>query len=335
MLFRGLLLAAALLGWATSPTAAEIPTVQAQPVKESITWTDAIVLGVVEGITEFLPVSSTGHLIITNWLLGLDDDTPLFDAAGRPRWEVAPTLENPEGVPLTLKSAADTYAVIIQIGGILAVLVLYWRQVWSAGLGVLGLDREGGRLARNLFVALVPAAVLGLTLKGWIQEHLFSVGTVVAALVVGAIIMLVVDRWQRRTQWSSAASRRPCDLSVLESLFVGAMQCLALWPGMSRSMVTIVGGYLAGLAPARAAEFSFLLGLPTLGGAALIAAVSDGPAMIEVLGWGHVVLGTVVAALAGAAAVKFLVAALTRFGLAPFAIYRLLLAGALGVFLLR
>lgn len=328
-------MAAALLCFAASLPAGEMPTATARPVKESLTWTDAIVLGVVEGITEFLPVSSTGHLIIANHFLRLDDDSPLFDAAGRPRWAAAPTLENPEGVPLTLKSAADTYTVVIQFGGILAVLVLYWRQVWSAGLGMLGLDREGGRLARNLIVAMVPAAILGLTLKGWIQEHLFSVGTVVAALVVGAVIMLVVDRWQRRTQWASAASRRPCDLSVLESLFVGAMQCLALWPGMSRSMVTIVGGYLAGLAPARAAEFSFLLGLPTLGGAAVIAAVSDGPAMIEVLGWGPVVLGTFVAALSGAAAVKFLVAALTRFGLAPFAIYRLLLAGALGLFLLR
>ena len=301
------------------------PIIVAQP----LTWSEAVILGVVEGVTEFLPVSSTGHLIVANHFLGLEDERQLTDTAGRPRWIKPPSAEEPAGRPLTTKAAAKAYTVIIQIGGIAAVVVLYWSQLWSLALGLIGMDRNGAQLLRNVVLAVLPAAVLGLTIDDWIDENLFSVGAVIGALVVGAALMAVVDRWQRRSRWSQASSRQPHELRPSEALLVGGMQCLAMWPGTSRSMMTIVGGYCVGLKPAQAAEFSFLIGLPTLAGAALLKGWKTGPAMLDVFGWAPVLLGIIVAFVSAALAIKVLVAALTRFGLTPFAVYRVLLAVAL------
>lgn len=294
-----------------------------------LTWADAVILGVVEGVTEFVPVSSTGHLIVANHLLGLEDERQLTDTAGRPRWIKPPSAKEPAGRPLTTAAAAKAYTVIIQIGGIAAVVVLYWNQLWSLALGLCGMNRNGAQLLRNVVLAVLPAALLGLTLESWIDDHLFSIEAVIGALVVGAALMYVVDRWQRRSRWSQVSTRQPHELRPSEALLVGGLQCLAMWPGTSRSMMTIVGGYCVGLKPAQAAEFSFLVGLPTLAGAALLKGAKAGPAMLEVFGWGPVVLGIFVAFVAAALAIKALVGALTRFGLTPFAVYRVLLAVAL------
>ncbi len=310
---------------AAEPIAAQ----PAQPVARELSTTEAVVLGLVEGITEFLPVSSTGHLIVTNHFLGLEDKRQLTDSAGRPRWIKPPTAEEPEGRPLTVKAAADTFTVIIQIGGIAAVVVLYWSQLWSLVLGVCGMDREGARLLRNIVLGVLPAAILGLTLEHWIETHLFSIWAVIFALVAGAALMFYVDRRRRSSQWGRSNGRKPSELLPSEALLVGGLQCIAMWPGTSRSMMTIVGGYIVGLKPAQAAEFSFLLGLPTLAGAALLKGVKAGPAMLEVFGWYPVLLGTFVAFVSAALAIKVLVAALTRVGLAPFAVYRIILAVAL------
>jgi undecaprenyl-diphosphatase len=277
---------------------------------------DAIILGVVEGITEFLPVSSTGHLIIASHALGLESDAPL----------------SADGGPLTLKLAADAYTVIIQAGAIAAVMLLYWRQLLSMLAGLLGRDAAGLRLLRNIILAVFPAASLGLVMhKLKLDERLFSLEAVVVALVLGALLMFAAERWRRGRRpgaraTASDARRAPSELTARQSLGIGLMQCLALWPGTSRSMVTMVGGYFCGLSPARAAEFSFLVGLPTLGGAALLKGVSAGPAMIAVFGWPHVVLGIVAAGVSAALAVKFLVSYLGRHGLGVFAIYRVILA---------
>jgi undecaprenyl-diphosphatase len=142
--------------------------------------------------------------------------------------------------------------------------------------------------------------------------------------------MFAAERWRRKQTGTNPARRSPADLTAKQSLGIGLMQCLALWPGTSRSMVTMVGGYFSGLSPALAAEFSFLVGLPTLAGAAVLKGYKSGPAMIEVFGWPHVLVGTLVAALSAAIAVKFLVSYLSRHGLGVFAIYRLLLAALLG-----
>ena len=301
----------------------------AEPAREPVAELsagDAVVLGLVEGITEFLPISSSGHLIIANHLLGLESEKQLTDRAGSPLWHKVPTKEKPEGVPLTVKLAADTYTVIIQVGAIAAVLLLYWRQVLAMLVGLLGRSSSGFRLLRNVVLATIPVVVIGLPSHGFIDRHLFSVWTVIGAQVFGALVMLWAERWRRANSGIGFSKGDPSDLTPQKSVGGGFAQCLALWPGMSRSMVTIVGGYLSGLNPAKAAEFSFLIGLPTLAGAAGLKAVQSGPAMIEVFGWGNMLLGCLVAAISALIAVKFLVHFLTRHGLALFAYYRLLLA---------
>lgn len=292
---------------------------------------DAIVLGVVEGVTEFLPISSTGHLIIANRVLGLESEAQLHDKAGQPLWHKPPSPKHPEGVPLTLKLAADTYAVVIQAGAIGAVVLLYWQQLFLMLGGMLGRSSAGLRLLRNIVLAFLPVVVFGLLLHDLIDRYLFSVGAVIAALVAGAFLMLWAERWREANTGVGRAKGDAADLPPKKALLIGFAQCLALWPGTSRSMVTIVGGYLAGLGPAKAAEFSFLVGLPTLGGAALYKGVKSGPAMIEVFGWSSVLLGAAVAAVSAFIAVKFLVHIIARHGLAFFAYYRLALAAILAV----
>lgn len=323
-------LAALTLAAAQEPARAAKPRANA-PVAE-LSVTDAIVLGIVEGVTEFLPISSTGHLIIANQVLGLESEAQLVDAAGEPLWYKQPSKEIPDGVPLTLKLAADTYAVVIQVGAIMAVVLMYWRQFVNMLLGLFGRSSAGFRLLRNVLLAFTPVAVLGFTLHGWIDKYLFSVQAVIAALLAGAGLMLWAERWRRKNSGIGYSKGTPEDLTARKALGIGLAQCLALWPGTSRSMVTIVGGYLAGLSPVKAAEFSFLVGLPTLAGAAVYKGYKSGGAMIEVFGWSSVLLGGLVAAVSAAVAVKFLVTFLSRNGLALFAFYRIALAVVLAAF---
>lgn len=295
---------------------------------------DAIVLGVVEGVTEFLPISSTGHLIIANRILGLESEVQLTDQAGGPLWYKPPSPRHPAGVPLTLKLAADTYAVVIQVGAIGAVVFLYWQQFFLMFGGLLGRSSAGLRLLRNILLAFLPIAGAGLLLHDLIDRYLFSIGAVIVSLVAGAFLMLWAERWRDAHTGVGRAKGDAADLTPRKALAIGFFQCVALWPGTSRSMVTIVGGYLAGLGPAKAAEFSFLVGLPTLAGAAVYKGARSGPAMIEVFGWSSVLLGCAVAAVSAIIAVKFLVHTISRHGLAIFAYYRLLLAGILSLFYL-
>lgn len=316
---------------ATVSTATAVPATTAPTAELSVS--DALVLGVVEGITEYLPISSTGHLIIANKALGLTSDAPLHGSDGEPLWYKKPSPKYPEGVPLTLKLAADTYVVVIQFGAIAAVALLYWRQVRTMLLGLLGRDAAGLRLLRNLLIAFVPAAGLGFLLSKWI-DSLFSVQAVLAALVTGAVLMFFAERW-RKARTSTRTERDPSELSGLEALSIGLLQCLALWPGMSRSMTTIVGGYFVGLNPRRSAEFSFLLGLVTLTAATVYKSAKSGTAMLTVFDWPNILLGCIVAAITAALSVKFLVNYLSRHGLVAFAIYRVILAGVLGLLLVR
>jgi undecaprenyl-diphosphatase len=313
---------------ATTLTAAEpAPTAAPTPAPAGTLGVgDAIILGVVEGVTEFLPISSTGHLIIANRALGLESEAQLTDPAGRPLWYKPPSAQHPEGVPLTLKLAADTYAVVIQAGAIGAVVILYWQQLFLMLGGLLGRSSAGLRLLRNIVLAFLPVVVFGLLLHDLIDRYLFSVWAVIVALVAGAFLMLWAERWREANTGVGRAKGDAADLPPRRALYIGLAQCLALWPGTSRSMVTIVGGYLAGLSPAKAAEFSFLVGLPTLGGAAFYKGLKSGPAMIEVFGWNSVLIGGLTAAISAAVAVKFLVHILSRHGLAFFAYYRLVLA---------
>ncbi len=321
-----LILSCALLG--RSARGAETP---ATPAAE-LSVRDAVVLGLVEGVTEFLPISSTGHLIIANEVLGLESDQQLTDKSGQALWHKKPSAKYPGGVPLTLKLAADTYTVIIQVGAIAAVLLLYWRQVLSMVVGLFDRSSAGFRLLRNVVLATIPVVIVGWPASKVIDKYLFSVGAVVVAQIAGAFLMLWAERWRRANSVVGFSNVQPQDLAPRKAVGIGFAQCVAIWPGTSRSMVTIVGGYLAGLNPAKAAEFSFLVGLPTLGGAAFLKALQSGQAMIAVFGWNHVLLGALVAAVSAAVAVKFLVHFLTRHGLAVFAYYRLVVAVVLLLF---
>lgn len=271
-------------------------------------------MGLVEGITEYLPVSSTGHLIITASLLGLD--------------------RGPH------KGAVDAFTIVIQGGAILAVLLLYWPRILWMVRGTLKNDHAGRRLLINLIVAFLPAAVLGVLFSELIETHLFRPAPVLAALFLGGVWMIWLDR--RNTKRTSLGHGSPLmgleALSWKQALGIGLFQCVAMWPGTSRSMMTIAGGALLGLKPRDAAEFSFLLGLPTLGGACvyklsknMMAARETGtPNMFEDLGVASVLIGMGVATVAAIVAVRWLVSFLNRHGLAPFGWYRIGLCIVMG-----
>ena len=296
---------------------------------------DAVLLGVVEGVTEYLPVSSTGHLIIATHLLGLESPTPLAGRDGQPLWYKRPSTRQPAGVPLTTGLAADTFTIVIQFGAIAAVAQLYWRQLLAMLNGLRGRDPAGRRLLRNLLIAFLPSAAAGLVLGEWIGTHLFSIGTVIAAQVAGAGFILWAEWCRRRRDALHPAATPATELTPRQALNIGLLQCVALWPGTSRSMMTIVGGYLAGFDPRHSAEFSFLLGLVTLSAATVYKSYASGAAMIQVFGWPHVLLGCAVAAVTAALAVRFLVNWLSRHGMEAFAWYRLAFAAVLAMLVWR
>ena len=269
----------------------------------------AVVLGLVEGITEYLPVSSTGHLILVSELL---------------------KLNTPE-----LKQAVDDFNIIVQGGAILAVVGLFWPRFVQMLKGLLGKDAAGLNILVCLGVAFMPAAIVGLLLKKVLEAHLFSAGPVTAALVVGGLYMIVLELWHRgkiRMPPFHSAQLEVEDITPVKALIIGCLQCVAMWPGTSRSMMTITGGYLVGMKPKAAAEFSFLLGVPTLTAACLYslyknlkAATPEHPDLFKTLGVVPVSIGILVAAVSAAFAVKFLIAALNKAGLTPFGIYRVVL----------
>lgn len=290
---------------------------------------DAVLLGIVEGVTEFLPISSTGHLIILTDLLGLDNAYTLTDDNGNPLWYRKPSNTEP-GQLLTPALANQAYIVVIQFGAIAAIIPICWSQFVLMWRGLAQRDPRGRRLLVNVLIAFIPAAALGLLIHDWIDENLFSRGAVAFGLIAGSLLMFAADRWGRRLQ--SEGGRN--ELTPHGAVWIGALQCLAMWPGVGRPMMTIVGGYLAGLPPGPSAGFSFLLGFVTLSAATLYKSVKSGPLIIDIFGWQSVAIGIVVAGITAWLSVKFFIKLLLEKGLSPFAWYRLALAGAL-LFLLR
>lgn len=291
---------------------AEVGTLKVEETTQhkeiNLTPFKALVLGFVEGITEFLPISSTGHLILVSELL-----------------DVYPDQESSSDL-VKQKQSINAYIIIIQAGAILAVLGLYRKKIYTIFLGIIGKCQEGALLARNLALAFLPAALLGVSLKSYIDHYLFGPLPVIIALFLGGILMFFVERWYKQKKNKIDRSCKLHQLSVRQALFIGLCQSVALWPGMSRSMVTLVGGYLCGLSPKHAAQFSFLLGLPTLTAAALYKGAQSGKTMIAELGWSSVLLGASVAAISAAIAVKWMITYLEKYGLSLFAWYRIGLA---------
>ena len=261
---------------------------------------EAVLIGVVEGVTEFLPVSSTGHLAVTNELLGLAD--------------------SPDG-----EAAADAYAIVIQAGAIVAVLGIYRRRVVNAVASIAGRgdDPEGGRnLLKGLIGGFVPAAGLGFLLIDTIKERLFGIWPVVAAWIAFGIVILV---W-RRTGGNKVLEQ----MSWRDGLVIGAAQALALWPGTSRSLVTILAALALGYTLAAAVEFAFLLGLVTLGAATLYEAVDSGAVIIDRFGVAAPLIGFVAAFVSAAMAVKWMVSYLETRSLAIFGWYRMAIGVLVG-----
>jgi undecaprenyl-diphosphatase len=258
----------------------------------------AVILGLVEGITEYLPVSSTGHLLVTQKLLGVGDT----DAT---------------------KDAADTYAITIQAGAILAVVLLYFGRLRAMAEGVIGRDRDGRHVLIALLIAFVPAAVVGVALEQPIKDHLFGVGPVIVAWIVGGVAILVASRWLRERPPGRIALEQ---ISVRMAIIIGAAQVLALWPGTSRSLVTILAALFLGMSMPAALEFSFLLGLATLSAATLFEALKHGGELVDTYGLLNPLIGFVVAFVAAVVAVRWLVSYLGRHGLELFGWYRIVVA---------
>lgn len=262
----------------------------------------ALLLGIVEGLTEFLPVSSTGHLILVGDALGLQGES------------------------------AKAFEVVIQLGAVLAVVVHYRVLLRDRVRGLFARSVESRRLLATLAVAFVPTAIAGLALRKWIKGHLFGPYPVAAALVVGGVAMIVVER-VRRARGTSGLARLE-DVAPRTGLWVGLGQCLSLWPGASRSMSTIVAGQLAGLSTATAAELSFLLALPTLGAATVYEGWKSRHELLAGGGGLELAIGLVTSFVVGWAVIAGFVRWLGKHGLEPFGWYRVVL-GALVFFFAR
>lgn len=261
-------------------------------------WWQTCVLGIVEGLTEYLPVSSTGHLILAQRALGLPND-----------------------------SASHAFVICIQSGAIAAVLGLYLPRVRQMAAGCLGRDAAGLRLALLVLAAFMPAALCGLLFSDAIERHLFGLWPIVMAWFVGGVALIAVPRLRRGGASDAARKTTPLeDLTLWGAVSIGLWQCLALWPGTSRSLATIAGGLALGLSMSAAVEFSLLLGLVTLLAATGHKGLHSGAAMLAEYGAWNLLLGFAVAAISAAIAVKWMVGYLKRRGMLVFGVYRIALA---------
>ncbi|MEY3772198.1 MAG: hypothetical protein RL067_212 [Verrucomicrobiota bacterium] len=286
-------------------------------VRADFTYGRAVVTGVVEGVTEYLPVSSTGHMILSDGLICNVNKDPNVTVQG---------VVDRKGRAVSLDRVADDYLVIIQFGAILAVVVAFFGRLRGLLVGVLRGERAALRLAFAMLVAFLPAGLLGFMFKDSIAAHLFSVEVVAVALVGGGIAILIAEKLlpARAAEGDEVAA-----LGWRSALTVGLCQCFALIPGTSRSLATILGGRVAGLSHAAATEFSFLVGLLTLSAASVYKAWSLGPALPQIYPAGPALVGLLIAAMTAFLSVKWLVGFVSRRGLGVFAWYRIALGGAI------
>jgi undecaprenyl-diphosphatase len=261
----------------------------------------AIILGLVEGLTEFAPVSSTGHMIIVDdmWLQSED---------------------------FLGKYGANTFKVVIQLGSILAVVVTFKDRI----IDLLGMgrmknklsDQKGSRLKlTHVLVGLIPAGIFGVLLEDYIDEYLFSTETVLIGLVIGAIFMIIADRFGPKTPKIHTVDQ----ITYKQALTIGLIQCLSLWPGFSRSGSTLSGGVLLGLSHRAAADFTFIMAVPIMAGASFLSLLKNWQYMtMDALPF--FIAGFISAFVFALISIRFFLKLIDKIKLIPFAIYRILLA---------
>ncbi len=267
-----------------------------------ILFLKAIILGMVEGLTEFAPISSTGHMII------VDD-----------MW-----LQSKE---FLTKYVANTFKVVIQLGSILAVVVVFWDRL----IGLIGLkrkksinsDEQQNRLRLSqVIVGLLPAGVLGVLFEDYIDEYLFSTETVLVGLVIGALFMIFADLFSKK----EATVKTVDQITYKQALTVGLIQCFSLWPGFSRSGSTISGGVLVGMSHRAAADFTFIMTVPIMAGASFLSLVKNWQ-YFSMDALPFFIVGFVSAFIFALLSIQFFLRMINRIKLIPFAIYRIVLAG--------
>ena len=253
---------------------------------------NAILLGIVEGVTEFLPVSSTGHLILADALLGYDPK----------RWEV--------------------FNIVIQSGAILAVIVLYWRTFLDVITGMIARQKSAWSFTRNVLIGFLPAALVGVVFHDRIEALLGNAQLVSISLIVGGIAILVIERLAPKARIDSVP-----EMSMGIALGIGALQCLAMIPGVSRSGATIMGALSLGVGRKTAAEFSFFLAVPTMLGATTLQLFKHRHELASA-GLTEIAVGWLVSFVVAVAVIKAFVGIVGRYGFAPFAWYRIIAGGA-------
>ncbi|WP_404330541.1 undecaprenyl-diphosphate phosphatase [Mesobacillus maritimus] len=264
----------------------------------------AIILGMVEGLTEFAPVSSTGHMII------VDD-----------MW-----LQSKEFLG---KYAANTFKVVIQLGSILAVVIIFRKRfIEMLGLGAKKTECKEGRLKlTQVIVGLLPAGILGVLFEDYIDEHLFSLSTVIIGLVIGAIFMIFADLFRKKIPTVETVDQ----ISYKQAFTVGLIQCFSLWPGFSRSGSTISGGVLLGMSHRAASDFTFIMAVPIMAGASFLSLLKNWQYFtIEALPF--FIVGFITAFVFAMVSIRFFLKLINKIKLIPFAIYRIVLALLIYIF---
>ena len=248
----------------------------------------ALLLGFIEGLTEFLPVSSTGHLILAGELVGFTDNSSV------------------------------AFKIAIQLGAILAVLLVYWRRFWAVGTGLLKMEAGPVSFTRNIMLGFAPALVIGVVAYEAIRAAMQTPQIVAIALIVGGIIILVLERVIKTVRFKSVE-----EIPFGTALSIGLVQCTAMLPGVSRSGATIMGGLMMGVERKTAAEFSFFLAVPTMMAATVYALWKD-RALLNADDLGMIAIGFTTAFLVALVVVKAFVAIVGKYGFAPFAYYRII-----------
>ena len=254
---------------------------------DTVLLVKAAIMGIVEGLTEFLPISSTGHLILAGSLLGFSD------------------------------AKAKVFDIAIQTGAILAVIIVYWQKIHSTVVA-LPSSRQAQRFALNVLIAFFPAVILGLLFGKAIKEHLFTPQVVASTFILGAFVIL----WAERRPQSAARVQSVDDMTALDALKVGLVQCLAMIPGTSRSGATIIGGMLLGLSRKAATDFSFFLAIPTLIGAGVYSLYKE-RALLSTADIPLFAVGLFFSFISAWVCVRWLLRYISSHSFVPFAWYRI------------